>query len=80
MMFAIAIPALALYYTWPLMRGRPSPGACIMGYQIVADNGSTLTLGAALKRTVWSFSFLRDWREKSLRIDEETETHAVELE
>jgi hypothetical protein len=79
-MFAIAIPALALYYTWPLVRGRPTPGACIMGYQIVGNNGPTLTLGAALRRTLWGFTFLRDWREKSLRIDEISETHAVGLE
>ena len=77
MMFAVAIPTVALYYIWPLVRDRPTPGACIMGYQIVAANGAALTFRGALRRTLWGFSFLRDWREKSLRIDEETETHAV---
>jgi hypothetical protein len=79
-MFAIALPSLAIYYIWPLVRGRPTPGACIMGYQIVANNGSALTWRAALMRALLGLSFLRDWREKTLRIDEESATHAVELE
>jgi uncharacterized RDD family membrane protein YckC len=44
--------ALVFYYAFPLVRCRPSPGTCIVGYQVVADNGVTLTLRTALLRTL----------------------------
>lgn len=47
--------ALVFYYAFPLARSRPSPGTCIAGYQIVADDGTALTLQAALLRTLLGF-------------------------
>jgi hypothetical protein len=79
-LFVLAVPALALYYAWPLVRRRPSPGACIMGYQIVADEGVTLTWEAALKRTLLGWStFLGDRKRAKLRVDGTYNTHAVKL-
>ena len=78
-LFTLAIPALVFYYGWPLVRRRPSPGACIMGYQIVADEGVTLTPGAALKRTLFGFTFLGDRKKSTFRVDESFGTHAVKL-
>jgi uncharacterized RDD family membrane protein YckC len=46
---------MALYFALPLVRARPSPGSCIMGYQILSDNGGGLTLRAALKRACFGF-------------------------
>jgi hypothetical protein len=47
--------ALVFYYAFPLDRRRPSPGACIAGYQIVPDDGVTMTPKAALLRTLLGF-------------------------
>jgi len=44
--------ALAVYYAFPLVRRRPSPGACIAGYQVLPDDGVTMTLRTALLRTL----------------------------
>jgi len=46
---------MALYFALPLVRSRPTPGSCIMGYQILSDNGDGLTLVAALKRVCFGF-------------------------
>ena len=46
---------MALYFALPLVRGRPSPGSCMMGYQIVAGNGETMTMKQALKRVFFGF-------------------------
>lgn len=43
---------IVLYYAYPLIRCRPSPGACIVGYQIVPDDGITITPKMALLRTL----------------------------
>jgi len=80
-LFVLAVPALVFYYALPLVRGRPSPGACVMGYQIVADEGVALTWDLAIKRTLWGWtSFLGDRKRTKLRIDESYKTHAVKLE
>jgi uncharacterized RDD family membrane protein YckC len=47
--------ALVFYYAFPLLRRRPSPGTCIVGYQVVADAGTTLALRAAILRTLLGF-------------------------
>jgi hypothetical protein len=52
---------LVFYYAWPLWRHKPSPGACIMGYQIIPDEGVTLTTRKALLRTVLGFSAIAGW-------------------
>ena len=48
----LSLVALLFYYTFPLVRIRPSPGTCIMGYQIVPMEGVRLTPGTALGRTL----------------------------
>jgi uncharacterized RDD family membrane protein YckC len=47
--------ALIFYYALPLIRCRPSPGACIVGYQVVPDEGTTLSFRSALLRTLLGF-------------------------
>jgi uncharacterized RDD family membrane protein YckC len=51
----LCFAALVFYYALPLIRGRPSPGACIAGYQIVPENGTTLSLRTAVLRTLLGF-------------------------
>jgi hypothetical protein len=46
---------IALYFALPLVCARPSPGSCIMGYQILSENGGGLTLLDALKRMCFGF-------------------------
>jgi hypothetical protein len=46
---------MALYFALPLVRARPSPGSCIMGYQILSDKENGLTLVEALKRVCFGF-------------------------
>jgi len=43
---------LIFYYSFPLLRKRPTPGSCIMGYQIVPDEGVTITRKKAILRTL----------------------------
>jgi len=50
--FALLIPGLLSYYTIPLALRRPSPGACIAGYQVVADKDKSLPLSRALLRSI----------------------------
>jgi uncharacterized RDD family membrane protein YckC len=47
--------ALIFYFAWPLLRRRPSPGACIAGYQVIADDGVRLTVASAVGRTLLGF-------------------------
>jgi uncharacterized RDD family membrane protein YckC len=51
----VAFILMALYFALPLVRARPTPGSCIMGYQILSDEGSGLTLRSALKRVCFGF-------------------------
>jgi uncharacterized RDD family membrane protein YckC len=51
----VTFAGLAFYYAVPLVCRRPSPGSCIVGYQIVADDGVPLTLRRALRRTLLGF-------------------------
>jgi hypothetical protein len=51
--YLLSIVALVFYYSFPLIRRRPSPGGCISGYQIVPDEGVRMTLIAAILRTVF---------------------------
>ena len=46
---------LLVYYALPLMRRKPSPGSCIVGYQVIPDEDITLTLWAVLLRTLLGF-------------------------
>ena len=47
--------ALIIYYALPLVLRRPSPGTCILGYQVVPEDGVTLSLRSALLRTILGF-------------------------
>ena len=81
---------MALYYALPLVRARPSPGSCIMGYQILSDDGGGLSLPTALKRVFFGFiaacgayfiAFTR--RDKKIGkfwLDLRFGTHAVKLD
>jgi len=81
--------ALVFYYAFPLMRRRPSPGTCIVGYQVVAEDGITLTVRAALLRTLLGFFALcvaylapfieRDSKNGKFWLDKVFGTRAVKL-
>lgn len=51
----LSFAALAFYYVLPLVRGKPSPGSCMLGYQIIPEEGTTLGLRTALLRTLLGF-------------------------
>jgi len=51
--FAFAF--MILFCAIPLIRRVPSPGACILGYQIIRDDGQAMTLRNALLRTFLGF-------------------------
>ncbi len=80
---------LVFYYAWPIVRRRPSPGTCIMGYRVVADDGVTLALGKALLRPLLGFiavcaAYLapfiaRDKKNGKFWLDKVFRTHAVRL-
>jgi hypothetical protein len=53
--------ALVLYYATPLIRHKPSPVGCIVGYQIIPDEGTTLTFRTAVLRTLLGFIAVCGW-------------------
>lgn len=81
--------ALVFYYAFPLVRCRPSPGTCIVGYQVVADDGAALALQTALLRTLLGFVALflaylapfvaRDRKNGKFWLDKVFDTRAVML-
>jgi hypothetical protein len=85
----VAFMLMAIYFALPLVRARPSPGSCIMGYQILSDNGGSLTLVEALKRVCFGFfavcsayfvnSRPRDKSKGKFWLDLKFGTHAVML-
>jgi hypothetical protein len=87
--FAVDIVFLLFYFTLPLIRRRPSPGTCILGYQIVPDDGTNLTVPAALARTVFGLLAVglayiapvvaRDRSKGKFWLDKVSRTHAVVL-
>jgi RDD family len=46
---------LLFYYAVPVARRRPSPGACILGYQVLPDDAERLTFRKAILRTLLGF-------------------------
>jgi uncharacterized RDD family membrane protein YckC len=46
---------LLFYYSWPLMRHRPTPGACVLKYQVVSENGGRLSLRTSVLRALLGF-------------------------
>lgn len=53
--------ALIPYYAFPLVRGRPSPGACMAGYHVIPDEGAGMTAGMAVSRTLLGFVAMSAW-------------------
>ena len=52
----LAILALVLFYfALPVLCARPSPGACLLGYQILPEDGKTPTLAKAVQRSLIGF-------------------------
>jgi len=49
------VVGLVIYFAYPLVRHRPPHGACITGYQIVADDWATMTVRTAVLRTLLGF-------------------------
>ena len=60
LMGAIAI-LLFLYFLLPLVRRRPSPGTCILGYQVIADEGGAIKFDTAILRMFLGFIALLVW-------------------
>jgi hypothetical protein len=50
-----------LYFAVPWWLGKPTPGACILGYRITADEGSRLTFGKAIFRVLLGCVALFGW-------------------
>lgn len=57
----LAFVWLVYFYAWPLMRLLPTPGSCIMGYRIVADEGVKLTFRQWLLRVLLGFVSVGAW-------------------
>jgi uncharacterized RDD family membrane protein YckC len=82
-----AFVLLTFYFALPLIRRKPTPGACVLGYQIVSDSGEALTLRAAVLRSLLGFiavcsaylaPFLfRDRKAGKFWLDKVFHTHAV---
>lgn len=58
---ALVFVLLLFYFAVPLVRRRPSPGSCIAGYQVMPDEGRTLTLWRAILRTIVGFFAMSMW-------------------
>jgi uncharacterized RDD family membrane protein YckC len=58
---AIVSVLLAAYFVVPLKRGKPSPGACVFGYEVVSDDGKGLGIDTAVLRTLLGFVALSVW-------------------
>jgi hypothetical protein len=81
--------ALIIYYAYPLIRRRPSPGACIAGYQIIADEDATITPQTAVLRTLLGFVaacacyvapfIARDRKQGKFWLDKVFDTRAVKV-
>jgi len=57
-LFAVVLIA---YFSWPLVREKPTPGSCVLGYRIVADDAQSLTLSKAIRRTLLAFVVMAAW-------------------
>jgi hypothetical protein len=47
--------ALLFYFAIPILCARPSPGACLLGYQVLPAEQESLTLGRAMRRSLMGF-------------------------
>ncbi|HLZ11942.1 MAG TPA: RDD family protein [Candidatus Acidoferrum sp.] len=57
----LASAALFFYFLFPLLKVKPSPGACILGYQIVSDSGVPLRFWMAVARCALGFVAVAAW-------------------
>ena len=83
------IIAMAFYFAIPLMTQRPTPGTCVLGYRVIADNNRPLRFAIALKRSALGFIAVarifrglrgeRDPKEGKFWLDFRFKTRAVEL-
>ena len=79
--------ALLFYFVFPLMRGRPSPGTCILGYQVVSeteqvpnfDKASLRSLLCIFALLIWPISAFagRDRKKGQFWVDKICKTRAV---
>jgi len=53
--FVLSLALLVSYFVLPVIRRRPSPGSCIVSYQIIPDDGVTITFRMALLRMLLGF-------------------------
>ena len=85
----LAFGALFLYFLVPMLRNKPSPGACILGYQIVTDSGVPLRFWIGFARCILGFVAIASWyiapfiaRDKQggkFWLDRVFSTHAVKI-
>ncbi len=82
----MGLPVLLFYFAVPVFRRRPSPGACIVGYEVLPDSGKSPTMKTALLRTiigsvmVWAEPFIgRDRKKGQLWVDRNFGTRATLL-
>jgi hypothetical protein len=47
--------ALVCYFALPLIRRKPSPGGCVLGYQVIPVEGTTIGMRTAVLRTLLGF-------------------------
>jgi len=53
--------AMVFYMVIPLIKGKPTPGACVFGYRVTADEGSRLTIWFAALRALLGSVALLGW-------------------
>jgi uncharacterized RDD family membrane protein YckC len=53
--------ALLFYFAFPILRRKPSPGSCILGYQVVPEGEYRLSMARALQRILLGFVALCAW-------------------
>lgn len=87
---SLMIIGLLFYFATPFVLRRPSPGACVAGYQVVADVGYSLSLRRALLRSLigyialcsaWIAPFVgRNKQEGKFWLDKVFHTRAMHLD
>lgn len=53
--FMLLISGLLFFFAVPLVLRRPSPGACVLGYQVVPDEDRVVSLRQALLRSLFGY-------------------------
>lgn len=57
----VGAACLILYFALPLVLRKPSPGTCILGYQIVPDADASMSLRSAVLRTLLGLVAIGVW-------------------